>query len=210
MANSKVSDLTETTTITDADEFWINDGGTSKRITKANLEGDLAIAASQLSDVTSTAAELNILDGVTSTTAELNILDGVTSTASELNLLDGVTSTTAELNILDGVTSSAAEINQLDGLASSKADPGHQELPGGMLDQWFTFESTQDSDETITLPTANNTATVCVTLTPIDTHSGSGIGMPFGVPSKTATNFVVSRDDDIDGSYTIQARVIGY
>jgi len=38
--------------------------------------------------ITSTAAELNILDGVTSTTAELNILDGVTSTATELNYLD--------------------------------------------------------------------------------------------------------------------------
>ena len=55
--------------------------------------------------VTSTAAELNILDGVTSTTAELNILDGVTSTTTELNILDGVTSTTAELNYSDGVTS---------------------------------------------------------------------------------------------------------
>jgi len=42
--------------------------------------------------VTSTAAELNILDGVTSTTAELNILDGVTSTTAELNYVDGVTS----------------------------------------------------------------------------------------------------------------------
>tara|TARA_R100001440_G_scaffold54406_1_gene74223 strand:- start:186 stop:6605 length:6420 start_codon:yes stop_codon:yes gene_type:complete len=52
--------------------------------------------------VTSTAAELNILDGVTSTTAELNILDGVTSTTAELNILDGVTATTAELNTLDG------------------------------------------------------------------------------------------------------------
>jgi len=39
--------------------------------------------------VTSTAAEINILDGVTSTAAELNILDGVTSTAAELNLVDG-------------------------------------------------------------------------------------------------------------------------
>ena len=65
--------------------------------------------------ITSTAAEINILDGVTSTTAELNILDGVTSTANELNILDGVTSTTAELNILDGVTSTTAEINLLDG-----------------------------------------------------------------------------------------------
>ena len=52
-------------------------------------------------NVTSTAAELNILDGVTSTAAELNILDGVTSTASELNILDGVTATTAELNHSD-------------------------------------------------------------------------------------------------------------
>ena len=52
-------------------------------------------------NVTSTAAELNILDGVTSTAAELNILDGVTSTAAELNILDGVTATTAELNYSD-------------------------------------------------------------------------------------------------------------
>ncbi len=63
---------------------------------------------------------------VTSTAAELNILDGVTATATELNILDGVTSTTAELNILDGVTSTAAELNLLDGssagtVANSKA-----------------------------------------------------------------------------------------
>ena len=55
--------------------------------------------------VTSTAAELNILDGVTSTAAELNILDGVTSTTAELNILDGVTATAAELNLVDGGTS---------------------------------------------------------------------------------------------------------
>jgi len=52
--------------------------------------------------ITSTAAELNILDGVTATASELNILDGVTSTTSELNILDGVTSTATELNLLDG------------------------------------------------------------------------------------------------------------
>jgi hypothetical protein len=45
--------------------------------------------------VTSTGAELNILDGVTSTTAELNILDGVTSTTAELNIVDGNTSATS-------------------------------------------------------------------------------------------------------------------
>ena len=51
--------------------------------------------------VTSSAAELNKLDGVTSSTAELNVLDGITSSTAELNKLDGVTSTTAELNYVD-------------------------------------------------------------------------------------------------------------
>ena len=84
------------------------------------LDGVTATAAELniLDGVTSTATELNILDGVTSTAAELNILDGVTSTAAELNILDGVTSTTAELNILDGVTSTASELNTLDGITA--------------------------------------------------------------------------------------------
>jgi hypothetical protein len=62
--------------------------------------------------VTSTAAELNILDGVTATAAELNILDGVTSTAAEINLLDGVTATTAELNYLDVTTVGSTEASK--------------------------------------------------------------------------------------------------
>lgn len=91
------------------------------------LDGVTATTAelNVLDGVTSTTAELNILDGVTSTTAELNILDGVTSTAAELNILDGVTSTTAELNILDGVTSTAAEINKLDGVTATTAEINH-------------------------------------------------------------------------------------
>ena len=75
-----------------------------------------------LDGVTSTTAEINLLDGVTSTTAELNILDGVTATSTEINILDGVTSTTAELNILDGVTANATEINLLDGVTSTTAE----------------------------------------------------------------------------------------
>ena len=72
--------------------------------------------------MTSTAAELNILDGVTSTAAELNIMDGVTATTAELNKLDGVTSTTAELNKLDGVTSTTAELNIVDGVTATTAE----------------------------------------------------------------------------------------
>ena len=58
------------------------------------VKPNLTVAQWQISGtaVTSTAAELNKMDGVTATTAELNILAGVTSTAAELNYVDGVTS----------------------------------------------------------------------------------------------------------------------
>ena len=87
------------------------DSGATVRAGGLNLGG---------TDVSSTAAELNILDGVTATTAELNILDGVTATATELNILDGVTATTAELNYVDGVTSNIqTQINNISGGGAS-------------------------------------------------------------------------------------------
>jgi hypothetical protein len=81
-----------------------------------------------LDGVTASTAELNILDGVTASTAELNILDGVTSTAAELNILDGVTATTAELNILDGVTATAAELNILDGVTATASELNYVDI----------------------------------------------------------------------------------
>jgi hypothetical protein len=91
-----------------------------------------------LDGVTATAAEINKLDGVTATTAELNILAGVTATAAEINKLDGFTGvvadlnyakdlratgvTTAEFDILDGLTASTAELNKLDGVTATTAE----------------------------------------------------------------------------------------
>ena len=80
--------------------------------------------------LTSTAAELNILDGVTSTAAELNILDGVTSTAAELNILDGVTATATEINYLDITTLGTSQANKAvtsDANGVTKFDNGIQE-----------------------------------------------------------------------------------
>ena len=76
--------------------------------TTVDINGNVDISGSLTlggTTITSTGAELNILDGVTATATELNLLDGVTATTTELNLLDGVTATTAELNYVDGVTS---------------------------------------------------------------------------------------------------------
>ena len=83
--------------------------------------------------VSSTAAELNLLDGSEGGTVTNNkavIYDGngvvnattlaiggtsITATAAEINKLDGVTASTDELNIIDGVTATTAEINLIDG-----------------------------------------------------------------------------------------------
>ena len=53
---------------------------TNKTLTSPKVNEDVA--------VTSTATELNILDGVTATTAEINTLDGITAVVGELNALD--------------------------------------------------------------------------------------------------------------------------
>ena len=107
-----------------ADMDTLSIGGTAVTSTAAELNildgvTSTAVELNILDGVTSTAAELNILDGVTATTAELNILDGVTATATELNILDGVTATATELNILDGVTATTTEINYVDGVTSN-------------------------------------------------------------------------------------------
>ena len=119
------------------------DGGGSDAIvydllTDANLAGTTAIAALKLAGttVTSTGAELNILDGVTASAAEINILTGVTSTAAELNLVDGssagtivnskavVYSSGGQVNgttlAIAGtaISADAAEINVLDGVTA--------------------------------------------------------------------------------------------
>jgi len=60
-----------------------------RTINLPNVSGTIPVlAAASNTAITSTPAELNILDGVTSTAAELNALDGITAVVGELNALD--------------------------------------------------------------------------------------------------------------------------
>ena len=94
--------------------------------------GTLTLGGTQ---VTSTAAELNILDGVTANTSEINILDGATLSVSELNVLDGITSSTSELNILDNATITVEELNLLDASSITSASGSALRYDGSSL-QW--------------------------------------------------------------------------
>ena len=119
-------------------------------VATGNILADGAVAPAELTGVTSTAAEINILDGVTATAAELNLMDGVTATTAELNYVDGVTSnvqtqidtkapvagptftgTLAAPTInastalqIGGaaITATAAELNKMDGVTVSASD----------------------------------------------------------------------------------------
>ena len=68
--------------------------------------------------VTSTAAQLNAIGALSSTTssaAELNLLDGVTGLVqADFTKLAAVTATAAQLDVLASVTATAAELNYLD------------------------------------------------------------------------------------------------
>ena len=134
-------------------------------------------------NVTSTATELNILDGVTATATELNILDGVTSTTAELNILDGVTATTAELNILDGVTSTTAELNILDGVTATTAELNYLDI---------TTLGTSEASKVLTTDSSNN-----VNFTNDITLSGGAV---FGTTGGNVTSKTL--DDYEEGTWS--------
>ena len=73
-----------------------------------------------IAGVTAGAANFDGSDNITITTSGLTLGGtAVTSTGAELNILDGVTATTAELNTLDGITASTTELNYVDGVTSA-------------------------------------------------------------------------------------------
>jgi hypothetical protein len=78
---------------------------TGNASTATTLETARTIAGQSFNGSANISIAPTDLTGVTATAAELNILDGVTADASELNILDGVTASTAELNYVSGVTS---------------------------------------------------------------------------------------------------------
>ncbi len=122
--NSFTGAVGEVTVNTDKDTVVVHDGSTAGGHPLPTSLADLG--------VTSSAAELNALDGIpaTLTATELGYVDGVTSaiqtqlnakgTVSSLSDLS-ITSTATELNTLDGIpaTLTATELGYVDGVTSA-------------------------------------------------------------------------------------------
>ena len=126
-AQSNITSLGTLTTLT-VDNVIVNGttiGHTSDTDLMTLADGVLTVAG----EVSMTTLDIGGTN-VTSTAAELNILDGVTSTASELNILDGVTATATELNYLDITTlgtSAASKAVTADANGVVKFDNGIEE-----------------------------------------------------------------------------------
>jgi hypothetical protein len=152
------TDLSNTSNIT------LNDGTqtlTNKTLTSPKINEDVA--------VTSTATELNLLDGSTAGTianskaviySAAGQVNGttlaiagtaITSTATELNLLDGVSGLVqADLTKLAAIDATAAEINLLDGLSRGSILYGNASaataiLTKGTAGQFLTTDGTDIS-----------------------------------------------------------------
>jgi hypothetical protein len=155
--------------------------------------------------VSSTAAELNILDGVTSTAAELNILDGVTSTAAELNILDGVTSTATELNILDGVTATTAELNYNDitTLGTSQASKTVTADANGDINLSEELKAKSYNETYVSLSAASSVAIDCETGNVFALTTGQNTTFTFSNPPASGTAYGFTLKLTAGGSHTI-------
>jgi len=152
--------------------------------TSGTLAPDLSTLTINGTDVTSTAAELNILDGVTATAAELNILDGVTATTAELNYTDGVTSNIQTQ--LDNRVTSNADDALTGGYTATADDDGTKSTgtytpdpAGGNLKRIvnggaFTLAApTASGDYTIIIQMTNNSSAGAITTSGFSKTSGS-------------------------------------
>ncbi len=139
----------------------ITGSGSIVATTAATLETARTIT---IAGITSGAANFDGSANITITTSGLTLGGtAVTSTGAELNVLDGVTSSTAELNLLDGVTASTAEINYIDGVTSAiqtqlnaKVDETHTgdvDITGELVVQSYneTYQSVSSSSNTTTI-----------------------------------------------------------
>lgn len=165
----------------------------------------LGLAAATLTgmSVTSTAAELNLLDGVSGLVqADFTKLAAVTSTAAELNILDTVTATAAELNYLDIATLGTTAASKAVTAASTgvvKFDAATQEKSAALTSgTTVTLDLNLATTFTITLahnigtfnwtnPAASGAVSSFVLKVTQDGTAGRTIAWPSGVDWAAAT-----------------------
>ena len=159
-----------------------------------------------ITDVTATAAEVNVLDGITATTTELNYTDGVTSNIQ--TQLNGKASTSHNhtLDSLSNVTissNSSGEVLQWNGTAwinRTLAEAGIQ--PSG---SYLTSES--DTLATVTARGASTSNAITITNSTTSTSTSTGAlkvtgGVGIGGALNVGGNTIITGNLTVNGTTT--------
>ena len=127
----------------------------------------------------------------------------VTSTAAELNILDGVTSTAAELNILDGVTATAAELNAVADVSGRLVAQAAGDFALTAATHANRITLVNDADVTVTLAAATGTGDVYKVV--IVTTAWTGGTIQAASASDSFLGGANGVDDDADAAYAWKA-----
>jgi hypothetical protein len=149
--------------------------GTITATLTGNVTGNLtgnASTATALDDARLIAGQS--FDGTANISIAPTDLTGVTSTAAEINILDGATLSTTELNYVDGVTSAIQ--TQLDAKATSSdftSHTGATEAHGATGAVVGTTNTQTLTNKTLTLPKINEDVAVTATATELNILDGA-------------------------------------
>jgi hypothetical protein len=163
-------------------------GDVTLNVNLAAVGSAISITTAQVTDITATAAELNILDGVTATTAELNFTDGVTSNIqTQLNAKSPLADPTFTGVVAGNASGSSTAANGANALgfkgipASGAGASGAYTLVAGDAGELVYTTTTR----TVTIP-ANSSVAYEVGTT-IVFVSGTGATTTIGITSDTLT-----------------------
>jgi len=182
-----------------SDIIYCNGGGSSGAVVSLIDDVDLTgylQSSNNLSDVSSTSTALQNL-GITSTAAELNILDGVTSTAAELNYNDITTlgtsqaSKTVTADANGDVKFSNAIVETVYALTGTALDPNNGTTQTKTISTNTTFTDSLVSGESMSL-SLTSASSYTITWPTITWITGTGNSAPTLTAADTVVLFKIS------------------
>ena len=144
MATTKVSDLSALTTTDGAEELLINDGGTSKKVTIANLLVDDQVTYAKIQNVSADERILGRVSGADGVIEELTKSNVLTM----LNVEDGATADQSSADILTAIEDGIDSVHYKDGSIDNEhlADNavGLAEMAGGTDGNIISYDASGD------------------------------------------------------------------